>query len=94
MEYDFSVWLAIFGNAFQIWLVKYTLIRSDKDEAEFQYLKTVLVSPDITLFIQIETTLFEAHTDTSKTGCSAMLAQYHGDKPRPICFASHSYSPH
>ena len=66
---------------------------SDQHGAEFRYLKTVLVSPDIMLFHPNWDHPFEVHTDASKIGCGAMLAQYHGDKLRPVRFASRSFSP-
>ena len=61
-------------------------------EAEFQDLKTALLSPDIILFHPDWDKEFEVHTDASKVGCGAMLAQRHNGILRPVRFASRAFS--
>ena len=61
-------------------------------EAEFQDLKTALLSPKIILFHPDWDKEFEVHTDASKIGSGAMLAQYHNGILRPVRFASRSFN--
>ena len=61
-------------------------------EAEFQDLKTALLSPDTILFHPDWDKEFEVHTDASKVGCGAMLAQRHNGILRPVRFASRAFS--
>ena len=66
---------------------------STEHEAEFQYLKTALISPDIMLFHPDWNKHFEIHTDASIVGCDAMLAQRHEGQLKPVGYASRSFSP-
>ena len=61
-------------------------------EAEFQDLKTALLSPNLILFHPNWDQPFEVHTDASKIGCGAMLAQEIGGTLRPVSFASRSFT--
>ena len=65
---------------------------STPHEAEFQDLKAALLSPKIILFHPNWDKNFEVHTDASKIGCGAMLAQYHNGILRPVRFASRSFN--
>ena len=62
-------------------------------EAEFNDLKDAPTSPDTMLFHPDWTAPFEVHTDASKHGCGAMLAQWHQNQLRPVKFSSHSFNP-
>ena len=62
-------------------------------EAEFNDLKDALTSPDTMLFHPDWTARFEVHTDASKHGCGAMLAQWHQNQLRPVKFSSRSFNP-
>ena len=62
-------------------------------EDEFTDLKSVLTSPDTMLIHPDFTTPFEVHTDASKSGVGAMLAQSYQDKLRAVKFAFRSFSP-
>ena len=66
---------------------------STQHEAEFQYLKTALISPDIMLFHPAWNKHFEIHTDASIVGCGAMLAQRHEGQLKPVRYASRSFTP-
>ena len=66
---------------------------SDEHEAEFQDLKSALLSPDIMLYHPNWESSFEVHTDASKKGCGAMLPQRQNDSLRPVRFASRSFNP-
>ena len=66
---------------------------SDEHEAEFQDLKSALLSPDIMLYHPNWESSFEVHTDASKKGCGAMLAQRQNGSLRPVRFASRSFNP-
>ena len=57
-------------------------------EAEFQDLKTVLVSTNLMLHHLDFDTPFDVHTDTSKYGTGAMLAQWYDNELRPVRYAS------
>ena len=59
-------------------------------EAEFNDLKDVLTSPDTMLFHPDWNGSFEVHTDASKHGCGAMLAQWHHSKLHLVKFCSRS----
>ena len=63
-----------------------------KHEQEFVDLKAALTSPDTMLCHPDWNELFEIHTDASKHGCGAMLAQWYQGKRRPVKFASRSFS--
>ena len=65
----------------------------DAHDAEFTDLKDALISPDVMLYHPYFTRPFELHTDVSKHGCGAMLAQLHNGELRPIKFASRSFTP-
>ena len=62
-------------------------------EAEFNDLKDALTSPDTMLFHPDWNGSFEVHTDASKHGCGAMLAQWHHGELRPVKFCSRSFNP-
>ena len=66
---------------------------SSEHEAEFQDLKTALLSPKLMLFHPDWDSDFEVHTDASKIGCGAMLAQRIDGSLRPMRFASRSFNP-
>ena len=66
---------------------------SDEQEAEFQDLKSALLSPDIMLYHPNWESSFEVQTDASKKGCGAMLAQRQNGSLRPVRFASRSFNP-
>ena len=66
---------------------------SDQHEAEFQGLKSALLSNDIILSHPKWDREFQVHTDASKAGCGAMLAQQHNDILRPVRFASKAFTP-
>ena len=53
-------------------------------EVEFQDLKTALVSPNLMLYHPDFDKPFEVHTDVSKYGTGAMLAQWHDNELGPI----------
>ena len=62
-------------------------------EAEFCDLKDALISPDTLLYHPDWNSPFELHTDASKHGIGAMLAQWHEGALCPVKFASHSFAP-
>ena len=70
---------------------------ADAHEAEFCDLKDALrynaVSPDTMLYHPDWNSPFELHTDASKHGIGAMLAQWHAGTLRPMKFASRSFTP-
>ena len=66
---------------------------TDARDAEFKDLEDVLISPDVMLYHPDFTRPFELHTDASKHGCGAMLAQLHDGELRGIKFASRSFTP-
>ena len=59
---------------------------TDAHEAEFTDLKDALSSPDTMLYHSDWNSPFELHTDASKHGIGAMLAQWHNVKLRPLNF--------
>ena len=61
-------------------------------EAEFQDLKTALVSPDYMLYHPDFDKSFEVHTEASKYGTGAMLAQWHDNELRPVRYASRAFT--
>ena len=61
-------------------------------EAEFQDLKTALVSPDLMLYHPDFDKPFEVHTDASKYSTGAMLAQWHDNELRPVRYASRAFT--
>ena len=65
---------------------------SDQHEAEFQDLKSALLSKDISLFHPNWDSEFQVHTDASKLGCGAILAQRHNGVLRPVRFASKAFT--
>ena len=65
---------------------------TDAHEAEFNDLKDALLSPDTMLYHPNWNSPFELHTDASKHGIGAMLAQWHHGKLRPVKFASRSFT--
>ena len=65
---------------------------SDQHEAEFQDLKSALLSKEIILFHPDWDSEFQVHTDASKIGCGAMLAQRHNGVLRPVRFASKAFT--
>ena len=66
---------------------------TDAHDAEFKGLKDALVYPDVMLYHSDLTCPFDLHTDASKHGCGAMLAQLHNGELRPVKFASRSFTP-
>ena len=62
-------------------------------ESEFSHLKASLTSDDLTLLHPNWNQEFELHTDASKFGCGAMLAQYYKGELRPIQYASRAFNP-
>ena len=66
---------------------------TDKHTKEFQDLKSALLSPNLILTHPDWDMDFEIHTDASKHGCGAMLAQWKHGTLRPIRFASRSFNP-
>ena len=58
----------------------------DAHEAEFTDLKDALLSPDTMLYHPDWNSPFELHTDASKHGIGAMLAQWHNGKLLPVKF--------
>ena len=65
---------------------------TDAHEAEFNDLKDALLSPDTMLYHPNWNSPFELHTDASKHGIGAMLAQWHHGQLRPVKFASRSFT--
>ena len=65
---------------------------TDAHEAEFTDLKDALLSPDTMLYHPDWNSPFELHTDASKHGIGAMLAQWHNGKLRPVKFFSRSFT--
>ena len=61
-------------------------------EAEFQDLKTALVSPDLMLYHPDFDTPFEVHKDAIKYGTGAILAQWHDNELRPVRYASRAFT--
>ena len=61
-------------------------------EAEFQDLKTVLVSPDLMLYHPDFDKPLEVNTDASKYDTGAMLAQWHDNELRPVRYASRAFT--
>ena len=66
---------------------------TDAHEAEFCDLKDALISPDTMLYHPDWNSPFELHTDASKHGIGAMLAQCHEGALCPVKFASRSFTP-
>ena len=62
-------------------------------EAEFTDLKDALTSPDTMLIAPDFSQPFEVHTNASKHGVGAMLAQWYKDKLKAVKFSSRSFSP-
>ena len=65
---------------------------TDAHEVEFTDLKDALLSPDTMLYHPDWNSPFELHTDASKHGIGAMLAQWHNGKLRPVKFFSCSFT--
>ena len=65
---------------------------TDAHEAEFCELKDTLISPNTMLYHPDWTSPFELHTDASKHGIGAMLAQWHNGKLLPDHYARHLLS--
>ena len=65
---------------------------TDAHEVEFCDLKDTLISPNTMLYHPDWTSPFELHTDASKHGIGAMLAQWHNGKLRHVKFASRSFT--
>ena len=65
---------------------------TDAHKAEFTDLKDVLLSPDTMLYHPDWNSPFELHTDASKHGIGAMLAQWHNGKLCPVKFFSRSFT--
>ena len=61
-------------------------------EKEFNDLKSAIVSPNVMLYHPDWQRPFEVHTDASKRGVGAMLAQEVEGKLRPVRFASRAFS--
>ena len=61
-------------------------------EKEFNDLKSAIVSPNAMLYHPDWQRPFEVHTDASKRGVGAMLAQELEGKLRPVRFASRAFS--
>ena len=61
-------------------------------EHEFNDLKSLIVSPDAMLYHPDWSKPFEIHTDASKRGVGAMLAQQINQELKPVRFASHAFS--
>ena len=59
---------------------------TDAHEAEFTDLTDALLSPDTMLYHPDWNSPFELHTDASKHGIGAMLAQWHNGKLHPVNF--------
>ena len=66
-------------------------------ESEFSHLKASLTSDDLILLHPNWNQGFELHTDASKFGCEAMIAQYYKGEPRvdklrgdtcPLCLST------
>ena len=66
---------------------------SDQHEAEVQGLKSALLSNNIILSHPQWDREFQVHTDASKAGCGAMLAQQHNGILQPVHFASKAFTP-
>ena len=65
---------------------------TDAHEAEFTDRKDALLSLDTMLYHPDWNSPFELHTDASKHGIGAMLAQWHNGKLCPVKFFSHSFT--
>ena len=65
---------------------------TDAHEAEFTDLKDALLSSDTVSHHPDWNSPFELHTDASKHGTGAMLAQWHNGKLRPVKFYSCSFT--
>ena len=65
---------------------------TDAHEAEFCDLKDALISPDTMFYHPDWNSPFELHTDASKHGIGAKLAQWHEGALRPVKFASRSFT--
>ena len=65
---------------------------SDQHEAEFHDLKSALLSTEIILLHPNWDSKFQVHTDASKLGCGAMLAQRHNGVLWPVRFASKAFT--
>ena len=65
---------------------------TDAHEAEFCDLKDAVISPDTMLYHPDWNSPFELHTDASKHGIGAMLAQWHVGVLRPVKFACRSFT--
>ena len=97
----FLPWLAILGtnmstrNKHPLSILKKDtpFLWASAHEAEFNDLKDALTSPDTMLFHPDWTAPFEVHTDASKHGCEAMLAQWHESRLRTVKFSSRSFNP-
>ena len=63
-----------------------SFVWTDAHEAEFTDLKDALLSPDTMLYHPDWNSPFELHTDASKHGIGAVLAQWHNGKLRPVKF--------
>ena len=61
-------------------------------DAEFADLKEALLSPDTMFYYSDQNSTFEVHTDASKHGVRAMLAQMRGGHLHPVKFASRSFT--
>jgi len=72
---------------------KASFAQSDQHETESQDLKSSLLSKDITLYQPNWDGDFQVHTDASKAGCGAMLAQKHNSTLQPVHFASKAATP-
>ena len=67
---------------------RYPFVWTSNHEAGFQDLETVLVSPDLMFFHPNFDKPFELHSDASKYGTGAMLAQWHDNELKPVRYAS------
>ena len=61
-------------------------------ETEFNYLKSAVTSPNVILQHPDWDKPFEIHTDASKHGVGAMLAQQVKGELKPVRFASRAFS--
>ena len=65
---------------------------SEQHEQEFQDLKQAIISSKVMLYHPNWNAPFEVHTDASKIGCGAMLAQNVNGQLRPVRYASRSFT--
>ena len=88
----FAAWLSCTKHLCSLLCKGTPFVWADGHEVEFTDLKDALLSPDTMLYHPDWNSPFELHTDASKHGILAMIAQWHYGKLRALKFFSCSFT--